>query len=144
MENAPDDSTIALWVRLMRASTSVLDTIEERLKSGGLPPLAWYDVLLELDRAGEDGLRPMALEDRLLLPQYGTSRLLKRLEEAGLTARAPVPEDGRGFRVTITEAGRQMRRRMWPVYAGVLQERIGDRFTAVEREAAVALLARLG
>lgn len=144
MENQPDDSTIALWVRLMRASTAVLEAIEGRLKADGLPPLAWYDVLLELDRAGEDGLRPMALEERLLLPQYGTSRLLKRLEEAGLTARASVPEDGRGFRVTITEAGRQMRRRMWPVYSDVLQARIGDRFAPEEREAAVALLARLG
>lgn len=144
MENQPDDSTIALWVRLMRASTAVLEAIEARLKAEGLPPLAWYDVLLELDRAREDGLRPMVLEERLLLPQYGTSRLLKRLEEAELTSRTPVPEDGRGFRVTITEAGRQMRRRMWPVYAGVLQERIGNRFAPEEREAAVALLARLG
>lgn len=144
MDNQPDDSTIALWVRLMRASTAVLEAIEGRLKAEGLPPLAWYDVLLELDRVGEDGLRPMALEERLLLPQYGTSRLLKRLEEAGLTARAPAPEDGRGFRVTITEAGRQMRRRMWPVYSAVLQARIGDRFAPEEREAAVALLARLG
>lgn len=144
MENQPDDSTIALWVRLMRASTAVLEAIEARLKAEGLPPLAWYDVLLELDRAGEDGLRPMALEERLLLPQYGLSRLLKRLEEAGLTARAPVPEDGRGFRVTITKAGRQMRRRMWPVYAEVLQARIGDRYAPGERETAVALLARLG
>lgn len=144
MDRQPDDSTVALWVRLMRASAAVLDAIEGRLKAEGLPPLAWYDVLLELDRAGEDGLRPMDLEARLLLPQYGTSRLLKRLEEAGLTARAPVPEDGRGFRVTISDAGRQMRRRMWPVYAGVLQERVGDRFAPEEREAAVALLSRLG
>jgi DNA-binding MarR family transcriptional regulator len=144
MENTPDDSTVALWVRLMRASSAVLDAIEGRLKAEGLPPLGWYDVLLEVERAGDDGLRPMALEERLLLPQYGTSRLLKRLEEAGLTVRAPCPEDGRGFRVTITEAGRQMRRRMWPVYAGVLQARIGDRFSVEERKAAVALLARLG
>lgn len=144
MDRQPDDSTVALWVRLMRASAAVLDAIEGRLKAEGLPPLAWYDVLLELDRAGEDGLRPMDLEAQLLLPQYGTSRLLKRLEEAGLTARAPVPEDGRGFRVTISDAGRQMRRRMWPVYAGVLQERVGDRLAPEEREAAVALLSRLG
>lgn len=144
MDPAPDESTVSLWVRLMRASTAVLDAIEGRLKAEGLPPLAWYDVLLELDRAGNGGLRPMELEERLLLPQYGTSRLLRRLEEAGLTTRAPTPEDGRGFRVTITEAGRQMRQRMWPVYAEVLQARIGDRLSDAERAVAVTLLARLG
>lgn len=144
MNDQPDESTVALWVRLMRASAAVLGAIEGRLKAEGLPPLAWYDVLLELDRAGPDGLRPMALEDRLLLPQYGTSRLLRRLEEVGLTTRTPCPEDGRGFRVVISDAGRAMRQRMWPVYATVLQDAVGTRMTPTERAEVTALLARLG
>jgi hypothetical protein len=29
------------------------------VKAAGLPPLEWYDALLELGRAGADGLRPL-------------------------------------------------------------------------------------
>ena len=48
----------------------------------GHPPLAWYDALLEIEKAGPDGLRPFELRKLLLLPQYGTSRLLDRMVTA--------------------------------------------------------------
>ena len=72
-----------------------MSRVESALKAAGLPPLAWYEVLVELDRAGACGVRPFALEEALQLPQYGLSRLLARMEEAGLvTARGPAPATG--------------------------------------------------
>jgi DNA-binding MarR family transcriptional regulator len=144
MSVTPDDATVALWVRLMRASSAVLSGIEVRLKAAGLPPLEWYDVLLELDRAGADGLRPMMLEARLLLPQYGVSRLLKRLADEGLVQTRPALDDRRGTVVAITAAGRAMRRRMWPVYAAALEDLVAARITPEDRAPLTALLARLG
>ena len=47
-----------VWMRLMRASRTTLAAIEAALKGAGLPPLSWYDALLELRRAGVGGLRP--------------------------------------------------------------------------------------
>lgn len=123
----PSPSTIALWTTLVSTSRHLLETIEARLKAEGLPPLTWYDALFEIEKAGPGGIRPFALEDRLLLPQYGTSRLLERIEKAGLIARAPCEDDGRGHVVTITEAGRATRRQVWPVYAQALTELIGER-----------------
>ncbi len=143
MSVTPEDSTVALWLRLMRASAAVLAGIEVRLKAEGFPPLDWYDVLWELEKAGPEGLRPMAIEERLLLPQYGTSRLLKRLGEAGLLTFAPAEGDGRGVVVTLTPAGRDLRRAMWPVYAGALETLIAAKLAPQERAAATALLARL-
>jgi DNA-binding MarR family transcriptional regulator len=104
----------------MISSRVLLERVEGALKAAELPPLAWYDALLELEKAGEEGLRPFALQERLLLPQYGTSRLVDRLVAAGLVERRPCAEDGRGHELAITAEGRAMRARMWPVYAGEL------------------------
>ena len=117
---APGPETIALWTRLMTSSRVLLERVESALKAAELPPLSWYDALLELEKAGEGGLRPFALQERLLLPQYGTSRLVDRLVDAGLAERRPCAEDGRGQELAITAEGRAMRARMWPVYAGEL------------------------
>ena len=119
--------TIRFWKAMMTASTRLTEAVEVALKAEGLPPLAWYDVLWEVEKAGTGGLRPYVLKDRLLLPQYATSRLLDRIAAAGLIDRDQCPEDGRGQVLTLTEKGRALRARMWPVYEGVLQQRIGAR-----------------
>ena len=84
MTEEPCESAVRAWARLMRAHQAALGHVEGALKAAGLPPLAWYDVLAELERAGDCGQRPFALERDLMLPQYGLSRLLARMEEAGL------------------------------------------------------------
>ncbi len=88
-------------------------------------PLAWYDVLLELDRAGEAGLRPFELEHAMLLEQYNLSRLLARIERAGLIERRACGDDGRGLTILITDRGRTQRREMWPIYASAIETAVG-------------------
>ena len=143
MSKEPGKDVVRAWTRLMRAQQTALAQIETALKQANLPPLAWYDVLLELDRAGPDGLRPFALERALLLPQYGLSRLLDRIEAAGYLERRPCPEDGRGQVVAISRSGKALRRRMWPVYARALTTAVGDRVTAAEAKNLAALLDKL-
>jgi DNA-binding MarR family transcriptional regulator len=135
MKTEPSKIVIQAWARLMRAQRRALSGVEAALKAAGLPPLAWYDALLELDRVADKGLRPFELEREMLLPQYGLSRLLDRIETAGYIARRPCADDARGHAVVITAAGKDMRRRMWPVYAAAINETIGIGLT--EGEAAI-------
>lgn len=130
------------WAGLLRAYAIALGSVEARLKGAGLPPLSWYDVLLELERAPA-GLRPGELEARTLLPQYGLSRLLDRLAARGLVERQPCPEDRRGQIVVATGEGRRLRRRMWPVYARGIQAAVGARLDEEAAEWLADLLARL-
>lgn len=140
MNTQAGESAFSAWARLWRAQGRILDAVETALKSTGLPPLSWYDVLIELDRAGDEGLRPFELERALLLPQYGLSRLLDRIERAGYLQRRPCPNDRRGLIIVITEEGRQLRARMWPVYAGALKDKLEDRLSASDLEALDRLL----
>ncbi len=135
--------TIAAWTSLISVSTAVLDRIETALKRAGLPPLSWYDALLEIEKAGPEGIRPFELKARLLLAQYSTSRLLDRIETAGLITRRACDGDGRGQLVVLSAAGEAMRRRMWPVYAGLLAELVEHRLDAEDRAQLAGLLAKL-
>ncbi|RAZ88246.1 MarR family transcriptional regulator [Mesorhizobium hawassense] len=142
-KRSPSPEAVTAWARLMRVSRQLVEKTEDALKAGGLPPLAWYDVLHELAEAGEGGLRPFELIDRVLLAQYGVSRLLARLEAEGLVEKLPVSDDGRGQTVRITPSGRDMRRRIWTVYGASIAELMGDRLSADELKTLATLLARL-
>jgi DNA-binding MarR family transcriptional regulator len=144
MSEKPSDTTVQAWARLTRAQQRAQGKIEAMLKAAGLPPLAWYDVLLETERAGKGGLRPFELERAMLLAQYNLSRLVDRMAAAGLVERRPCDDDARGHMVAITDAGRTMRRRMWPVYARAIEQAVGRHLTAREARALGDLLGRLG
>ena len=142
LERLPSDAVIRAWARLIRAQQSVLAAVEAELKAAGFPQLAWYDVLLELSRA-QEGLRPFALEQELLLAQYNLSRLLDRLEGAGYLERRACPEDGRGQIVAITAAGRALVKRMWPTYRAAIARHLGGKLSEDEASRLATLLGKL-
>jgi len=143
MTDIPSKTVIRAWARLMKAQQLALTSIEQSLKSAGLPPLGWYDVLLEVERAGANGLRPFELEKAMLLAQYNLSRLVDRIERAGYVERRACDEDGRGQLITITDAGKVIRRKMWPVYARAIEGAIGTHLSAEDAETLDGLLGML-
>lgn len=138
-----EDITIQAWVRLVRAHQTAFSCVETALKKAGLPPLSWYDVLLELERAGEQGMRPYELERELLLKQYGVSRLVDRIETKGYIKRQTCGDDGRGMRLTITPAGQKIRLQMWPVYKASIEKAMGSKLTSQQAENLSKLLSKI-
>ena len=143
MKHDPSEETVTAWARLVRAEQAVLGKIEAALKAAGLPPLSWYDVLLELTRAEYGRLRPLELERRTLLAQYNASRLIDRMEKAGLVERLPHPEDGRGQLVAITAEGRAAQKRIWKVYGPAIARHVGERLRPAEATELARLLQKL-
>lgn len=143
MTRKPSNAAVHAWARLVRVSEALRVAIEGELKVHDHPPLAWYDALLELGRAPQGRLRPFELERQMLLPQYSTSRLVDRLERAGLVERLVCPFDGRGQFILITEAGRDLQRRMWPAYADAVERYVGAKLTDDEARRLSDLLGQL-
>lgn len=139
----PSPEAVKAWARLMRVSRQLIEKAEEALKTSGLPPLDWYDVLHELAEAGEGGLRPFQLTERTLFAQYNISRLLARLEADGLVEKLRVADDGRGQTIRISAKGRQTRRRMWAVYGRSIAELVGAKLSAEELKILASLLGEL-
>jgi DNA-binding MarR family transcriptional regulator len=143
MEARLDEATLTAWARLVRAQQLLLERVEAELKHGGLPPLRWYDVLLELHRAGAQGLRQYEIGAAVLLSKYNVSRMLDRLEQEELLVRYVCEEDGRGARVEITAAGGELLKRMWPVYGAAISEYFAQYYKKTEIKQLAGLLGRL-
>lgn len=144
MKRKPSTEATDVWIRLMRVQGRVLGAVEQDLKKAGFPPLAWYDALIELSRAPGGELRPVELEKQMLLPQYSTSRLIDRLVEEGLAVRRECKMDKRGLFVEITEAGRDLQKRMWASYSAAIERHIGSKLSDVDAVKLSGLLDRLG
>jgi len=115
------DAELGAWAGTIRAGQTVLEKIEAALKRRGLPPLAFYDVLLELSREPAGRLRLNELGGRVLLSKSNVTRLVDRLESEGLVVREACADDARGAFAVITPEGRALTRRMWSVYHDTLR-----------------------
>jgi DNA-binding MarR family transcriptional regulator len=144
MKRKPSTETTAAWIRLMRVQSRVLAAVEQDLKKAGFPPLAWYEALLELSRSQRGELRPVELEKQMLIPQYSTSRLIERLVEEGLVVRRECKIDKRGQFVEITDAGRDLQKKMWNSYSAAIERHIGSKLSDDDAMRLCGLLDRLG
>ena len=142
MSKDPDPKGRA-WAVLLAAQATLVAKIEAALAQAGLPPLAWYDVLWELEKAPEGKLRMHELARRVALSRSNLTRLADRLEGARLIAREDTPHDRRGYHCVITRAGLAMRKRMWPVYRAQIERLFSRHLTVEEARAVGEALARV-
>jgi len=123
------------WALFLASHAKLVDWVEAELARNGLPPLTWYDLLWELEKAENGRLRMSELAQAVVLSRSNLTRLADRLVEAGLIVREAVPGDRRGAYCVLTPEGRETRRRVWPVYRDAI-ERLFSRHLS-EREAAL-------
>lgn len=139
---ATKDKGIAAWSELLSTHALALGTIEATLKAAGQPPLAWYDVLLELERAGGD-LRIGDLAERLVIERYNMTRLLDRMAAEGLVERVPDARDRRSARAVLSPSGRTQRAAMWPHYRSAIAAAFADALSAEDAAALTAILRKV-
>jgi DNA-binding MarR family transcriptional regulator len=132
-----DPATLSAWKTIVRVQARVVARAEDALAAAGLPPLVWHDVLRTLQDKGDCGIRMFEVADAIVMSRSGLTRLIDRLEEAGLVERRSCPSDRRGNVLAITERGSETLGRMWAVYEGVIREEFAGR---VEDAGAIARL----
>ena len=122
------------WARFLATHATLIERIEAELTAADLPPLAWYDVLWELEKSETGKLRMHELAHAVVLSRSNLTRLIDRLEGAGLTLRERCPDDRRGAFAAITPKGREMRKRMWPLYKRQIEELFASHLSAKDAE----------
>jgi len=123
---------IEAWIQLHLTHRSLLEKVENSLKNNGLPPLDWYDVLLELNREKSSGLRQFEIGEKILLNKHNLSRLIDRLKKKQLVGRYACDEDGRGNQIKITDKGEKILKQVWPIYSQAIQEHFGVKLKSKE------------
>lgn len=109
--NDPVETSTAAWEALYRAQVTVMRRLQRQEEFADLS-MREYDVLFNLARTDDRGIRLNELNESVLLTQSSLSRMLERLEAKGLVYRWQDPQDLRGLRISLTEDGQHLQRRI--------------------------------
>jgi DNA-binding MarR family transcriptional regulator len=137
----PDAVWKDAWRGVLFATSRTLRIAEPHLIADAGFPLTWLDVLSRLSDAGSDGLRMQELEQKSLFTRSGLTRLVDRIEAAGLVRREPVPGDRRGVRVVLTDEGRRRHDAAFADHFQVIEREFGNRLTQAQLRAVAEALA---
>jgi DNA-binding MarR family transcriptional regulator len=102
--NPPVDLSV-LFSDLVRLETELWDLVDRRLRRDHDLPLSWWEPLQVIDRVPD--CRIVDIAQALSITVGGTSKLVDRIEQAGLCSRAPNPDDARSSLLGLTRAGRR-------------------------------------
>ena len=137
------ETQIESWAALVRTQQYLLNQVEADLKKAGYPPLAWYDVLLELKCAPDGQMRLNEIGARMLLQKSNLTRLIDRLENEGLINREVCDADKRGAYAVITAKGRALQKRIWVIYARSLRTHFASKIAQQDADVLLKVLRKL-
>lgn len=91
---------------LIRLETEIWNLIEARLRRDHDLPLTWFEPMQVINRT--PSCRVIDISKALSITVGGASKLVDRIESAGLCERQPNPGDGRSSTIRLTHSGRRM------------------------------------
>jgi DNA-binding MarR family transcriptional regulator len=102
-----------------------------------------FEVLVLLARAPERAMRRVDLAREVRLSPSGVTRMLDRLEAAGLVEKGLCASDARVTYAVLTDAGMEKLERSTPDHVAAVERQLGARFDAEELATLVELLGRV-
>lgn len=137
-----DTSSMSVVSRVFRLNAFAVRDVNRAFKRYTLHQ-GEFDVLATLYRTGAPhAMNPQRLVDALLLTSGAMTNRLDRLEQAGLLARTPNPEDRRGVIVALTAEGLRIIKLVLKDYLRELDALLAP-LTAAERRQMAGLLKKL-
>ncbi|WP_149828473.1 MarR family winged helix-turn-helix transcriptional regulator [Streptomyces tailanensis] len=104
-EEAANNALVLAFGRLQGAANRLEYILGRALEQECGVSHLMFEVLLILGRAGDPGLSMRAVAQEQVLTTGGATRLVDRMEAAGLVERAEDPDDRRGRLVRLTPKG---------------------------------------
>ena len=143
MTTQAGDARLAGWWTFMAAHALLVQRVGRDLAAGTSLPLGSYNVLRLLHEAPGGRLRLSELARAVHLTRSGVTRLVNRLERAGLLRREGHAQDRRGSCAILTDRGRDELRQARAVFERVVAEQFGSRLSDAEAETLNAVLGRI-
>ena len=140
------DDQLAVWKQLQWATALITGRFRHDLAGSGLS-LEEFDVLIHLAAVPSGTLPLHELTASMLvadsLSRSGLTRLLDRMERAGLVNRTVSTHDRRRFDVSLTPDGRRRFERVWPGHADGIGRYFAEPLAAGDIEELGRILATL-
>ncbi|MFE4514676.1 MarR family winged helix-turn-helix transcriptional regulator [Kitasatospora sp. NPDC056783] len=129
LDSPAEAGLVAQWRELLARHASAACMLDRELGERYGLGMSEFEVLERLvEGRGGDGyaVRVAELAPTVHLSQSALSRLIARLEKAGLVVRAMCANDRRGVQLTLTEAGLERYEQARPLHREVLALTLGD------------------
>ena len=116
-----------IFNELVRFETELWDAVDRRLREVHRLPLTHFEPMQVIARTS--GCRVNDISEALSITVGGTSKLVDRIEAAGLCQRQRDPDDRRSSRIELTATGRQRLADATQTFVEELEKRIGSTFS---------------
>jgi DNA-binding MarR family transcriptional regulator len=126
-----DASRIELWRDLSRVVADTRLELDRRLEAETGLSLVGFDALAFMENSG-GRVRLADLARHVGLTRPATTRLVDRLDSAGMVTRELIEGDGRGVEAVLTRKGAVTQRRVRLVYRRALQELVGQHLSVTD------------
>lgn len=131
----PTRDELGVWRSFLRAHARITRILETELIAEQRLSLAAYDVLVQLAETPNMRMRMTELADAVLLSRSGVTRLVDRLERAGLVGRERADGDGRGIVAVLTPQGMDRLKNAADTHMAGVAHHFGGSFGPGELEA---------
>jgi DNA-binding MarR family transcriptional regulator len=104
--SSPPPEALAAWRVFFECALALPDILDAELEAAGGLSFRWYDVLVQLEEAG-GGVPMNEVASRILASKSGLTRVIDRMEEAGIVRRERPQDDRRVVLVVMTPEGQK-------------------------------------
>jgi DNA-binding MarR family transcriptional regulator len=102
--SSPSPERLRAWRLFFESALALLDVLDAELEQAVGISQRWYDVLVHLEESPH-GIPMNELAERILYSKSGFTRVVDRMEEAGLVRRARPENDRRTILIVLTGDG---------------------------------------
>ena len=130
---------LAAWSGFLLSHAQIVRALDAELERKHGLPLTSYDVLIQLSLAPKRRLRMFELADAVVLSRSGLTRLVDRLERAGLVERERGELDSRQMYACLTDRGLEALAEATPTHIAGIQELFLERLSKEQTEQLAAI-----
>ena len=140
--SSPSPERLLAWRLFFESALALLDVLDAELELAVGIPQRWYDVLVHLEESPQ-GIPMNELAERILYSKSGFTRVVDRMEEAGLVRRARPENDRRTILIVLTDKGTETLERARRHHRDGIQRHFSQHLTKADIKALTRALEKI-
>jgi DNA-binding MarR family transcriptional regulator len=140
--SSPSPERLHCWRLYIESALALVDVLDTELEQAVGISQRWYDVLVHLEESPE-GIPMNDLAERILYSKSGFTRVVDRMEEAGLVSRLRPENDRRTILIVLTDKGTQTLERARRHHRDGIQRHFAQHLTNADIKALTRALEKI-
>ena len=140
--SSPSPERLRAWRLFFESALALLDVLDAELEQAAGIPQRWYDVLVHLEESPQ-GIPMNELAERILYSKSGFTRVVDRMEEAGLVRRARPENDRRTILIVLADKGTETLERARRHHRDGIQRHFSQHLTDADIKALTRALEKI-